>query len=190
LYLAISHSCTVVLVTLLCLTYRYTACRLFYVFFSGENVYIGLIVPIINLDNVNPLILYGVITPSQQLITYCDYNSNEKELTLNTSERYHTLIGTDPRIICYWTSSEGYTEKDTNYFPEGAVISDDKGRKDKPYLLFPARVEASVIKESKVVGYYEKSKFPADLDGLHFGFGQAWYDEDATPQGRTTPIKT
>ena len=30
------------------------------------------------------------------------------------------------------------------------------------------------------MGYYDKSKFPADFDGPLVGVGQAWYDEDAS----------
>ena len=37
----------------------------------------------------------GVFTPSQGVITYCDYNSSEKELTLNTSEEYDVVVPGD-----------------------------------------------------------------------------------------------
>jgi len=39
-----------------------------------------------------------------------------------------------------------------------------------------------------VVGYYDKSKFPADLDGPLVGSGQAWYDEDNDVLGHQTTI--
>ena len=159
--------------------------------YLGENVYIGQYAATFQERHWNemPLLVYGVITPSQQVITYCHYSSSEKEvLTLNTSKEYQTLTGKDSTIF-YWMPSEGYTEKDTNYFPEGAVVTDPIGRTDKQFLLFVARVEASVIKECKVVGYYDKSKFPADLDGPLVGVGQAWYDESGHGHVRQTPIK-
>ncbi|XP_065898031.1 uncharacterized protein [Dysidea avara] len=158
---------------------------------NGENVYIGQYAATSQERHWNemPLLVYGVITPSQGVITYCHYNSSEKELlTLNTSKEYQTLTGRDSTVF-YWLSSEGYTENDTNYFPEGAVVTDPIGRKDKPFLLFVARVEAPAIKESKVVGYYDKSKFPADFDGPLVGVGQAWYDEGIRRHVHQTPIK-
>ena len=154
----------------------------------GEIIYVGQNAPPILL-NTNPLLSYGVITPSQGVITYCDYNSSERELILNTCEEYLTLMGRDPTILFYWPSSEGFVDKDTNHFPENAVVTDAKGRKDKPFLPFPARVEAPVIKDSKVVGYDDKSKFPADFDGPLVGVGQAWYDEDGHVQGHQTAVK-
>jgi len=90
----------------------------------------------------------------------------------------------------YWKSSEGYTEKDVNHFPVDVVLSGPVKADDKGYFRFPARVEASVIKESKVVGYYDKSKFPTDLDGPLIGSGQAWYDGDASVLNYHTAIRS
>jgi len=159
--------------------------------YKGENVYIGQYAATIQERHWNemPLLVYGLITPSQQIITYCQYSSSEKEiLTLNTSKEYQTLTGLDSAIF-HWMSSDDYTEKDTNYFPEGAVLTDPIGRADEQFLMFVARVEASIIKESKVVGYYDKSKFPADLDGPLVGVGKAWYDGSVHRHVRQTPIK-
>ena len=131
-----------------------------------------------------------MITPSKGIFTYCDYklyDSSEKELTLKTSNQNLTLTGKDSTVF-YWISSEGYSEKDNNYFPEGAIVIDQIQSNNKRLLFFPARVEAPVIKESKVVGYYDKSKFPPDLDGPLFGNGQAWYDESIHGHVHQVPI--
>ena len=161
-------------------------------FVLGEKIYIGkytVFLPRLHWNEM-PLFVFGVVTPSQGILTYCDYNSSKKELTLNTCEEYEVLSSDNVYTVFYWKSSEGYTEKDINYLPKDVVLSDPIGRVTKTCLLFPARVEAPVIKESKVVGYYDKSKFPADFDGPLVGVGQAWYDEDADVQGHQTPIKS
>ena len=67
-----------------------------------------------------------------------------------------------------------------NYLP-GNVVLYSLGTVPKDCGFFVARVEASVIKESNVVGYYDKSKFPADFDGPLVGVGRGWYDEHAYP---------
>jgi len=136
-----------------------------------------------------PLFVFGVITPSKGVLTYCDYNLSEKKLTLNTCEEYEVVSAIDDTTVFYWKSSEKYIKNDTNYFPTDVVLSDPMGRVNKHCLLFPARVEASVINESKVVGYYDISKFPADLDGPLVGVGQACYDEGVCGHVRKTPIK-
>ena len=160
----------------------------------GEKVYIGLCHHIDMVCKVPwdqmPLFVPGIITPSQGVLTYCDYNSSEKELTLNTSKEYQVVSAGYKPTIFYWKSSEGNTEKDINYFPKDVLIPDLSGRVNKHYILFVARVEAPVIKESKVVGYYDKSKLPADFDGPLVGTGQAWYDEGIHVQGHKTPIRT
>ena len=82
----------------------------------------------------------GVITPSQGVLTYCDYNSSERELTLKTCEIYEVLLSGDDTTVFFWKSSKGYTE----YFPKGVVLSRPIRKVTKSFLLFPARVEAPV----------------------------------------------
>ena len=106
---------------------------------------------------------------------------------MKTSRQHWTFTGKDSTVF-YWISSEGYSEKD-NYFPEGAIVTDRIQNNNKRLLFFPARVEAPVIKESKVVRYYDKSKFSADFDGPLFGIGQAWCDESIRGHVHQTPIK-
>ena len=43
----------------------------------------------------------GVVTPSQGVITYYDYNSSEKELTLKTSEEYDVVLPGDDAAVFY-----------------------------------------------------------------------------------------
>ncbi|XP_065912618.1 uncharacterized protein [Dysidea avara] len=161
-------------------------------FLLGEKVYIGgykVFIPRLHWNEF-PMFVFGIITPSQGVLTHCNYNSGEKELTLNTAEEYEVVLTKDDSTVFYWKSSKSYTEKDINYFPRDAVLYAPIGRVANRCLLFPARVEAPVIKESKVVGYYDKSKFPADFDGPLVGTGQAWYDEDTDVQGHQTAIRT
>ena len=103
-------------------------------------------------------------------LRYYDYH---KELKFAES----CLFSLTGENTLYWKTFEGHTV--VNHFAEGCVqpfsIGKDARRK---YFLFPARADVSLIKESKVVGYYDKIEFPADLDGPLVGFGQAWYDED------------
>ena len=178
------HTYVTDILTMLCMDFR--ICTL------GEKVYIGRYSELVPHAHWNekPLFVFGVITPSQGVLTYCDYYSSEKELTLSTSEGYDVVLPGDNSTIFHWKSFEGYTEKDKSYFLEDVVLSDEIGRDTKTYLLFAARVEASVIKESKVVGYYDKSKFPADFDGPLFGVGQAWYDEDTDVQDRQIAVRS
>ena len=81
----------------------------------GEEVYIGRchhidIVCKVPWDQI-PLLVPGIITPSQGVLTYCDYNSSEKELTLKTSKEYQVVSAGCKPSIFYWKSFEGYTEK-------------------------------------------------------------------------------
>ena len=121
------------------------------------------------------------------MIAYCDYsNTSDKELTLKLCVRYEALTGTDC-VVFYWKPCDEYSEKVPKYFPKDIVCS-NKTR--KPLFYFVAQVDPHIIKESKVVGSYTKSKFPADFDGPLVGFGQAWYDEGTLVQGHHTPINT
>ena len=139
-------------------------------------------------NRMSQLFIFGVITHSQGVITYCDYSSSGKEVTLAIADQYKNFIPSD-NFIMYWKSSEGYTEKDVNHFLKDIPLPGPIKADDKEYFVFPARVEASVIKESKVVRYYEKSKFPADLDGPLVGSGQVWYDGGARVQNYQTAIR-
>ena len=127
-----------------------------------------------------------MITPSQRVFTYCCYN--EKKVWLDRSRR-HTTVSSRDSTVYYWMSLEGYTEKDTIFLPESAVVTEQLHRDNNGGFFFPARVKAAVIKESKVVGYYDKSKFPPDFDGPLFGVGQGWCNEDIHDHVRQTPIK-
>ena len=161
------------------------------VIFSGEENYIGTtnyVAP----EPLRPQNLMGLIIPSQQLLAYLEYNSKNRP-ELKTTNNYKVLVAGDDFTLFYWLPSTIFTEKGKtkysinyrerhkNCLPEGVVV-DDPLRKE--YYIFPARTTASVIKESKVVGYYDKSKFPADLDGPLVGVGQAWhrgYNESKKP---------
>lgn len=44
-------------------------------------------------------------------------------------------------------------------------------------LLFIARVPQTVVHDGKIIGYYDKAKFPADFAGPIVGVGQAWLDD-------------
>jgi len=153
--------------------------------FSGEKVYLGQYSPSFqdHLQNMTTSLVYGVITPSQRVISYCECNSREEEVTLNTSKEYLSLTCEDS-VAFFWVSSD----EDSNHFPKNTVVTGPVRRNDEQVFVFPARVEASVIKESKVMGYYDKSKFPADFDGPLVGSGQAWYDENVQ-QRNTIAIK-
>jgi len=144
----------------------------------GETMYIGQYEPRRWVEEYP----FGVITPSQEMIAFCDYN--DKELTLKLCVRYEALTGTD-NVIFYWKSSDEYLQKSPMYFPEDIVYS-NKTR--YPLFYFVARVDPHIIKESKVVGSYNKSKFPADFDGPLVGVGHAWYIEGTCDQNHRTPI--
>jgi len=122
-----------------------------------------------------------VITPSQGVITYCDYNTGEEELTLNTSKNYDAPTAKDSAVF-YW---KPFMEN-TKYIPEDVVIMDPMIARHKGFLLFVGLVEASILKEGKVVGHYEKSHFPADFDGPLVGVGQACYEDkdEYGPRGK------
>ena len=113
-----------------------------------------------------------MITPSQGVITYCDYNSWEDELTLNTSTNYDAPTAKDSAVF-YW---KPFVEN-TKYIPKDVVIMNPLIARHKGYLLFVGLVEVSALKGSKVVGHYDKSKFPADFDGPLVGVGQACYED-------------
>ena len=155
--------------TLMCTWCIQTAC------FSGEKVYLGHYFPSLQVhrQNMNTSLVYGVVTPSQQVISYFECNGREEEVTLNTSKEYLLLTCKDS-LAFFWVSSD----EDLNHFLTNIIVTYQVTRNGEKVVVFPARVEASVIKESKVVGYYDKSKFPADLDGPLVGVGQAWYDEN------------
>jgi len=67
------------------------------------------------------LVVFGVITHSQGVITYCNYSSSEKELTLTTADNCQFLITFDDSIM-YWKLFESYNEKDVNHFPEEVQV--------------------------------------------------------------------
>ena len=148
----------------------------------GETLYIGKYEPH---HSFNPEYPFGIITPSQEMIVYCDYsNTSDKELTLKLCMRYEALTGADS-VVFYWKPCDEYSQKAPKYFPEDIVFS-NKTRKS--LLYFVARVDPHIVKESKVVGNYDKSKFPADFDGPLVGVGHAWYVEGTHEQGHRTPI--
>ena len=150
----------------------------------GETLYIGQYEPRRYVDEYP----FGVVTPSQEMIAYCDYsNTSDKELTLKICVRYEALTGTSC-VVFYWKPCNDFSEKIPNYFPEDIVCSN---RTRKPLFYFVARVDGvNIVKESKVVGSYAKSKFPGDFDGPLVGFGQAWYDKSTPVQGHRTPINS
>ena len=119
------------------------------------------------------------------MIVYCDYsNTSDKELTLKLCVRYEALTGRDS-VVFYWKPCDDYSQKTPKYFPEDIVFS-NKTRKS--LLYFVARVDPHTIKESKVVGDYNKSKFLADFDCPLVGIGHAWYVEGFREKGHRTPI--
>ena len=146
----------------------------------GETLYIGQYEPRRSVNEYP----FGVITPSQEMIAFCDYN--DKELTLKLCARYEALTGAD-NVIFYWKSSDEYLQKSPMYFPEDIVYS---SKTRHPLFYFVARVDLCIIKESKVVGSYNKSKFPADFDGPLVGVGHAWYIEGTRKQSHHTPLSS
>ncbi|XP_065908227.1 uncharacterized protein [Dysidea avara] len=148
----------------------------------GETLYIGQYAPHHPFNNEYP---FGIITPSQEMIVYCDYsNTSDKELSLKLCVRYEALAGKDS-VVLYWKPCDEYFLKAPKYFPEDIVFS-NKTRKS--LLYFVAQIDPNIITESKVVGKYNKSKFPADFYGPLVGVGHAWYVEGTCEQGHRTPI--
>jgi len=99
-------------------------------------------------------------------VTYCDYNSSEGELVSSTSTSYDAVTAEDSAVY-FWKP----LIENTNYIPGDVVIINPMISRHKEFILFVGLVEPSVLNESKVLGYCDKSKFPADFGGSLVGVG-------------------
>ena len=87
----------------------------------------------------------------------------------------HVLTSTIPDIL-YWEPAEKSSSLPRNIVMLDPVVRDG-------YFLFIAQVPPTVVHDGKVIGHYNKAKFPADFNGPVVGAGQAWVDNcwDAFP---------
>ena len=125
----------------------------------------------------------GIITPSQDSFTFCDYDSYEVELPVKTVRvdemPYHILTSKAPDLL-YWEPAEKFTFNCSLRMPHNIVKLESVVRDDRPYgLRFIALVPPAVVHDGKVIGHYDKAKFPADFNGSEsfVGAGQAWLDD-------------
>ena len=88
------------------------------------------------------------------------------------------LLRNYPSDVFYWEPSSNYVKH--GYLPDDTV-SLNVHQKPKNHYLFIAQVKASVIKDSKMVGYYNKTEFPPDFNSTLVGVGQAECDTKDIP---------
>ena len=123
------------------------------------------------------LFIPGIITPSKDSFTFYDYNSHKDKLLVRTvrvdKAPCHVLTSKIPDLL-YWEPAEKFTSNHT--LPHNIVMLDPVVRDDRPCLLFIARVPPTVINDGKIIGLYDKAKFPVDFNGPIVGAGQAWLD--------------
>ena len=82
--------------------------------YVGEVVYIGRPkVSTVNAsqEELTTLFILGIITPSQNIITYMNYSSAMDTVELVTSENYEILIRMVPDIL-YWKSINNLTQQE------------------------------------------------------------------------------
>ena len=158
----------------------YLAFRYKCYFTIGEKLYVGCLMdtnPGIAVQRMQP-VSPGIITPSQDSFTFCDYNSYEDELPLKTVRvdemPCHVLTSKIPGLL-YWEPAEKFTFNCS--LPRNVVKLESVVRDDPPCLFFIALVPPTVVHDGKVIGHYDKAKFPADFNGSLVGAGQAWLDD-------------
>ena len=115
----------------------------------------------------------GIITPSQDSFTFCDYNEYTLPVkTVRVDEMpCHILTSKVPDLL-YWEPAEKFISNCS--MPRNIVMFDPVVRDDGPCFLFIALVPPTVVHDGKVIGHYDKAKFPADFNGSFVGAGQAW----------------
>jgi len=117
------------------------------IFCLGEKLYIGHLTP-----NYTPnipqkyLFIPGIITPSQNSFTFCDYNSHKKKLSVETvrldEAPCYVLTSKIPDIL-YWEPSERFAFNHS--LPHNVLMMDTVIRTHTPCLLFIARVPPTVV---------------------------------------------
>ena len=149
--------------------------------FLGEKLYIGYLTP--STHNVARhrmhLFIPGIIIPSKDSFTFCDYNSHESELPLETvrvDEAPCSVLTSKVADVLYWEPAEKFTSNRS--LPRNVLMMDRVVRDYMPCLLFIAQVPPTSVYDSKIIGHYNKTKFPADFNGPIVGIGQAWIDEN------------
>lgn len=153
-------------------------------FILGEKLYIGRLTPSTPGVALHRMYLFipGIITPSKDSLTFCDYNSHERELPVETvrvdEAPCHILTGkvAGLRDLLYWEPAEKFTSHRS--LPRNLLMMDPVVRDHTPCLLFIAQVPPTAVYDSKIIGHYNKTKFPADFNGPIVGVGQAWLDEN------------
>ena len=120
-------------------------------------------------------ITFGIITPSQKLITYGEYHDDDirglKVWKLVTSKDYEVLTSAVPEIL-YWKPIEDFTCQD---FLCNAVTI-----KHKPYAFFIAKIYSLIGQKDDVVGHYYVntwSEFSGPLIGLGIIRKPKWLDK-------------
>ena len=111
------------------------------------------------------LFIPGIITPSKDSFTFCDYNSHESELPLETvrvDEAPCSVLTSKVADVLYWEPAEKFTS--SRSLPRNVLMMDQVVRDYKPCLLFIAQVPPTIVYDSKITGYYNKTKFPADFN--------------------------
>lgn len=154
--------------------------------FAGEKLYIGYVMNGVSfsatvLQSVGPYtFLPGIISPSRDSITFIDYNSDAKELpvegvSIEGDFPCHILTSKTSDIL-YWEPSEKFA--DSCSLPNNILMVNNGVNVDTQCVLFIAQVPPTVVQDGRVIGTYDKAKFPVDFNGPIVGFGQAWMDDD------------
>ena len=148
---------------------------------AGEKLYIGQLTEKTPGATIRRMQLFipGIITPSKDSFTFCDYNAPKDKLLAKTvrvdKAPCHVLTSKVPDLL-YWEPAEKFTSN--HVLPRNIVMLDPVVRDDQQCLLFIAQVPPTVVDDGKVIGLYDKAKFPADFNGPIVGAGQAWLDKE------------
>ena len=148
-------------------------------FIIGEKLYIGYLTDTAPNVAIHRQQLYipGIITPSNDSFTFCDYNSYESKLPVKTvrvdKAPCHVLTSKAPDLL-YWEPAEEFIINCS--LPRNIVMLDTVARYNCHCLLFIVQVPPTVVHDGKIIGHYDKAMFPADFDGPIVGAGQAWLD--------------
>ena len=148
-------------------------------FFSiGEMLFIGRPLPstfnkINSKDSYchNKHTAFGIIVPSQKLITYSQYDEIEssKVWKLFTSKDYEVLTSAVPDIL-HWKPVEDFTCQD---FLCNAVTITHQYREFvyNAYAFFIAKIDSPISQEDEVIGKYSKKTVWSEFSGSLIGFG-------------------
>ena len=144
-------------------------------FITGENLYIGYLIdntPGVSIQR-KQLSIPGVITPSRDSFTFCDYNNSSEHKSVKTVRMpFHALTSKVPDLV-YWEPAQKFISNRS--LPHNIVTMDRELIPHKLCVLFIAQVPPTIVHDGKVIGHYDKAKFPADFDGPIVGAGQAWF---------------